>query len=127
MGKRTYKSTEDQFLQQVGERIQNYRVSKKNCTQEQLAEQIDSNSSYISKVENGQAEGLTVHKLKSIADALGISPSELLDIGSSPQSDKRAARLLSKALALNERDRALALDVLEAVLERVGRRHPHSP
>jgi transcriptional regulator with XRE-family HTH domain len=119
MGKRLYKSTQDTFLQRVGERIQHYRTSRKGLTQEQLAGSINSNSSYISKVENGQAEGLTVQMLKTLADALGVPPSELLDIesGSSPQSEKRVARLLSRALSLNERDRIVVLNVLEAAID----------
>ena len=126
MGKRTYKTTEDKFLHLLGERIQHYRVSKKNLTQEQLAESIHSNSSYISKVENGQAEGLTVQMVTSLAKALGVTPAELLDIEGEPSSshsDKRTKRLLLKALAMTDRERALALDLIEAMLDRVSKPH----
>jgi transcriptional regulator with XRE-family HTH domain len=125
MGKRTYKTTEDKFLRLLGERIQHYRVSRKS-TQEQFAESIGSNSSYISRVENGQADGLTLQKLIDIADALGVTPAELLEVenvSTSPHSDKRTKRLFLKALSMGDRERALALDLIEAMLERVGKPH----
>ena len=123
MGKRTYKTTEDNFLRLLGERIQHYRVSRKG-TQERFAESIGSNSSYISKVENGQAEGLTVQKLIDIANALGVTPAELLEVENAPTSsysDKRTKRILSKALAMGDRDRAQALNLIEAILDELAK------
>jgi transcriptional regulator with XRE-family HTH domain len=122
MGKRTYKSTEDKFLRHIGERIQFYRTSKRHITQEQLAEKINSSATYISKVENGHAEGLSIQMLNSIAAALNASLDELLDIQSAPSSshsNKRVERLLRKTLTLTDREQAIALRVIEAVLDQL--------
>lgn len=128
MGKHTYRTTEDRFLRLLGERIQKYRVSKSN-TQEQLADSIGSNSSYISKVENGQAEGLTIQMVRSIAKGLGITPAELLDVEdetSSPDSEKRLKRLLRKTLELSDQHRAFALNAIEGMLDGLSKTRSHS-
>ena len=51
--------------------------NKKNISQEQLAEMIDSNNVYVSLLENGQRQP-SLNAVILLAKALNISPSELM-------------------------------------------------
>lgn len=53
---------------------------KKGLTQRQLGMLVDMDQSYISKIEKGYIEGLTVGKLIKLAGILGVSPEKLLFI-----------------------------------------------
>lgn len=48
-------------------------------TQKQLADRIGVTQVYISKIERGDIGGLTIAKLIKLADALKVTPNELLD------------------------------------------------
>lgn len=48
-------------------------------TQKQLGDRIGVTQVYISKIEKGDIEGLTIGKLTKLANVLQITPSELLD------------------------------------------------
>ena len=47
-------------------------------TQKQLGDRIGVSQVYISRIENGDVEGLTIGKLIKLANALRIEPGELL-------------------------------------------------
>ena len=47
-------------------------------TQKQLGDRIGVSQVYISRIENGDVEGLTIGKLIKLASALRIGPEELL-------------------------------------------------
>lgn len=47
-------------------------------TQKQLGDRIGVSQVYISRIENGDIEGLTIGKLIKLANALQIGPEELL-------------------------------------------------
>ncbi|WP_028563637.1 helix-turn-helix domain-containing protein [Paenibacillus pinihumi] len=55
----------------IGEQVRHYRTLK-GWTQEQLAEVLDSQGPYISRVERGE-QNLQLQTLEKIADALHIS------------------------------------------------------
>ena len=58
-------------------KIKRYR---KNMTQKDLAKLIDVKQSYVSKLENNEAEdSLTLHRLELLAKALNVCPIELLE------------------------------------------------
>jgi len=61
----------NQFARSIGERIRHYRLLK-GWTQEQLAEVLDSQGTYVGRVERGE-QNLQLHTLEKIADALHIS------------------------------------------------------
>lgn len=60
----------------VGENIRMARI-KAGLSQKELAEMADVNRSALSSIENGK-RGISVHRLKKVADALGKDVEELL-------------------------------------------------
>lgn len=53
--------------------------AKSKLTQKQLAERIGVTQTYISRIERGEIEGLTIGKLLKLADALKVTPTTLLE------------------------------------------------
>lgn len=49
-------------------------------TQTKLAKMVGVTQVYISKIERGEIDGLTIGKLKKIAKILKVTPTELLEI-----------------------------------------------
>lgn len=70
---------EQSTLKIIGNNIRQRRKLK-GLTQEQLAELVGTNFSYIGKMERGQ-HNLKVQTLEKIAEALDVSMSALLSIG----------------------------------------------
>ena len=64
-------------LKLLGKNISYYRKSK-NISQEKLAEMVDLSREYITRVENGQ-KNISLKKLFTIADALGVGFNKLTD------------------------------------------------
>nr|DAK04181.1 MAG TPA: Helix-turn-helix XRE-family like protein [Caudoviricetes sp.] len=54
--------------------------TKLGYTQEALGERIGVEQSYISRLENGEIEFMTIGKLKKLSRALQITPVKLLEI-----------------------------------------------
>ncbi|KOM97231.1 XRE family transcriptional regulator [Clostridium botulinum] len=54
--------------------------TKLGYTQEILGERIGVEQSYISRLENGEIEFMTIGKLKKLSRALQITPVKLLEI-----------------------------------------------
>lgn len=52
---------------------------KAGYTQKQLAIRIGVSQSYISKIEKGKIDGMTIDKLLKLADALQVTPAKLLN------------------------------------------------
>lgn len=53
---------------------------KMGLTQKKLGKRIGIKQSYVSKIENGHYDSLTIRRLKRIAKIFNIKPSELLEI-----------------------------------------------
>lgn len=66
-----------EIVENLGRNIKFYR-EQKNLTQQQLAEMAETERSNISKIETGESPG-SLPLFFRIADALGVSASELLD------------------------------------------------
>lgn len=81
------------FLKISGERIRAVRKSHK-MSQEKLAELSGLHPTYISDIENGKSNA-SIYSFYSIADALNIPLSELLNISSNKASRKTDAELLA--------------------------------
>jgi len=58
--------------------VKTLRINRR-LTQKQLGDRIGVTQVYISKIERGDIGGLTITKLIKLADALQITPNELLD------------------------------------------------
>ncbi|HDK7215185.1 TPA: helix-turn-helix transcriptional regulator [Clostridium botulinum] len=54
--------------------------TKLGYTQEILGERIGVEQSYISRLENGEIEFMTIGKLKKLSRALQVTPAKLLEI-----------------------------------------------
>lgn len=72
-----YEPEQQQYLQRVANRIRTMRVEK-GYAQEAMALLVKMDRSYYGRVERGE-KNLSLLKIKQIADALGTSPSKLLD------------------------------------------------
>ena len=59
----------------IGKRIKELRIITKEYSQEQLAEQIGWDRTYISRVESGK-QNITIENLNQICNALGVTLSE---------------------------------------------------
>lgn len=70
------KKEEQQFLNTLGRKIKQLRVEK-DWSQERLGFKSNLDRTYIGGIERGE-RNLTILNLKKIADALGVSLSEIL-------------------------------------------------
>jgi transcriptional regulator with XRE-family HTH domain len=66
----------DNLYQQIGKQIQELR-RKKGLTQSKLADSLALNRTSITNIERGRQK-ILVHTLWDLADALGVSPNDLL-------------------------------------------------
>ena len=73
-----YEKEQIAYLKQVAARIRTLRVAK-GYSQEAMALQIKMDRSFYGRVERGE-KNLSLLKMKLIADALGLTPAQLLDI-----------------------------------------------
>ena len=102
-------------LAAVGKRIKQVR-ERHDMTQEELAEKVDISASHMSVVERGK-KGVKVETLVNIANALDVSPNELLqDVAIHAQTDT-ANELTAKIMRLPADRRAVALNVLKALVD----------
>lgn len=98
----------------VGQRIASNR--KKNyVTQEQLAEQLDVSTTFISKIERGKTQ-LSLERLVQICQYLHISPTELL-YGSNFDSSYMLAELSSLLKQCPEESLSLIKSLIEDVIQ----------
>jgi len=73
-----YSVAQEAFLRKVGEKIRSLRIER-GLAQEAMAHVIKMDRSYYGPVERGE-KNLSILKIKAIADELGVSAAELLDI-----------------------------------------------
>lgn len=77
ISKKTYLPEEQQFLKNIGFKIQFYR-KQRGLSQSELAEISDLSYTTISHVESTSAYGLSLIAIYRIAKALDVDPSQLL-------------------------------------------------
>ena len=99
----------------VGKRIKQAR-ERCGMTQEELAEKIDISASHMSVAERGK-KGLKLETLVNIANALEVSPSELLQDVAVHAQIGVANELTTKIMQLPVDRRSVALNVLRALLD----------
>jgi transcriptional regulator with XRE-family HTH domain len=98
----------DQLLLSLGKLVAKLR-KRKNLTQAQLAELIQVEPETISRLERGVAAP-SIPRVVSLAEALGVSVSELLT-ASSPLSSDKVALLERELRSLSKSDQDFVLDV----------------
>jgi DNA-binding XRE family transcriptional regulator len=73
----TMKDKDEHSLILFGDHLRNIRKSR-NLSQEQLAEKVNLHRTYIGMIERGE-KNITLLNIIKISNALGISPSKLMD------------------------------------------------
>jgi transcriptional regulator with XRE-family HTH domain len=107
----------------IGERLRAIR-RERGMTQAELAEVLDTHFTSISQIERG-LRGITVQQLVKLANALQVTPNELLlnGKGSSPALSTRSSRILRRLQRLEELPQAeqkAVIKILDGLLDRRG-------
>ncbi len=102
----------------VGQAIARQRVRCK-LSQEQVAERLGIGSEAVSRIERGVVTP-NVERLVELAAIFGCETADLLTKGSSRPEDQ-ARRLQGLLSTLNSDDRALVLEFVERLVERLSR------
>ena len=77
ISRKTYSEEENQFLKNIGFKIQFLR-KKQGLSQPELAEKADLSYTTISHLESTAIYGLSVVSIFRIAKALGVTPDQIL-------------------------------------------------
>ena len=77
INKKSYSEDENQFLKNIGFKIQFFR-KQRGFSQNELAEKADLSYTTISHIESTSVYGLSIIAIYRIAKALDIDPSQLL-------------------------------------------------
>jgi transcriptional regulator with XRE-family HTH domain len=79
ISKKTYTEEENQFLKNIGFKIQFFR-KKSGMSQLELAEKADLSYATISHLESTAVYGLSIVALYRIARALGVEPDQIMKV-----------------------------------------------
>lgn len=107
-----------QLAELVGQAIARQRTRCK-LSQEQVAERLGIGSEAVSRIERGIVMP-NVERLVELATIFGCETADLLTEGSSRPEDQ-ARRLQGLLSTLNSDDRALVLEFVERLVERLNR------
>ena len=77
ISRKTYTEEENQFLKNIGFKVQFLR-KKRGMSQLELAEQADLSYATISHLESTSVYGLSIVAIYRIADALEVEPDQML-------------------------------------------------
>lgn len=97
-------------LQNLGRKIRAERQSR-GITQEQLAEQIDISTNFMSLIENGR--NMSVEVLVKISIALGVSVDYLLNETVMIHSDKIVDQITQNLASLNDDEKLYFLNMIK--------------
>lgn len=102
----------------IGEIVRNRRTEL-NLTQAQLAEKINSDVYYISKIETGKRKPGSKF-LVALSNALEIPVDSLLGVESNIVLHEQVSALEEKLLKLSEKDRMMVLEMTERLADRLS-------
>ncbi|MDO5425769.1 MAG: helix-turn-helix transcriptional regulator [Eubacteriales bacterium] len=106
-----------QGLIEIGERVRKRR--QELCwSQEKLAEMADISPNTVSRVEGGQSD-MSIEVFKRLAQALGMSASELLGDVECLQEDGQVQRLLYRMQCLERRDKEIVMRTVDALIDAI--------
>ncbi len=95
------------------------RRKELGLTQAQLAEKINSNVYYVSKIETGARKPGSKF-LVALSNALEIPADTLLGVESNIILHEQVSGLEEKLLTLSEKDRLLVLEITQQLIERLS-------
>lgn len=95
------------------------RRKELDLTQAQLAEKINSDVYYISKIETGKRKPGSKF-LVALSNALEIPVDNLLGVESNVVLHEQVSALEAKLLTLSEKDRLMVLDMMEQLADRLS-------
>lgn len=108
-----------ELLRTIGERVRTLRKSQR-LSQEKLAELASLHPVFISKVETGKVRA-SICTYLSVADALGVGLSDLLDLRQEREpSDVELLALFQSAKQLNEDKRSVFVQAVKGLLSGLG-------
>lgn len=110
-----------QSLIEIGERIRKRRQELR-WSQEKLAEMADISLNTVCRVEGGQSD-MSIEVFRKLAQALGMSASELLGDIEYLQKDGQEQRILYRMQHLAHSDREVVLRTLDAMIDAFGVSH----
>ncbi|HFT1767703.1 TPA: helix-turn-helix domain-containing protein [Pseudomonas aeruginosa] len=113
------KNDSKQPAELVGQAIARKRIAC-GMSQEQVAESLGIGSEAVSRIERGLVPP-NVERLMQLATLFGCEAADLLTEGSSRPEDQ-ARRLQSLLATLKADDRTLVMELVERLVERLGRR-----
>ena len=99
----------------LGRRIREERLKLK-LTQEQLAEDVDLSSAYIGQVERGE-RSLTLERLISVVNRLGVSVDYLLSDSVQPEDDNLHNLWLQLFSGRQDEEKHLAINMIKLMFE----------
>ncbi|NSG11821.1 helix-turn-helix transcriptional regulator [Blautia producta] len=106
-----------QGLIEIGERIRKRRQELR-WPQEKLAEMADVSLNTVSRVEGGQSD-MSIEVFKRLAQALGMSASELLGDVEFLEGDGQVQRLLYRVRHLKRGDKEVVLRTVDALIDAI--------
>ena len=106
-----------QGLIEIGERIRKRRQELR-WSQEKLAEMADISLNTVSRVEGGQSD-MSIEIFRRLAQALGLSASELLGDMKDSEREGRTQRLLYRVQHLEQKDREVVFRTLDALIDAI--------
>lgn len=107
-----------QGLIEIGKRIRKRR--QELCwSQEKLAEMADISLNTVSRIEGGQSD-MSIEVFRRLAQALGMSASELLGDMEYTEGDGQVQRALYRMQHLEGGDREVVLRTLDTLIDALG-------
>ena len=104
-----------EILVTIGQNLKNARTSK-GYTQEQMAEQLNVSSKFISMIERG-CSGLSITNLTNICKILDIEPNSLFN-GVLNYTDSKDEYITNALSTLANRDKEFLISVIKYILKK---------
>lgn len=105
----------EEILKTIGHNLKNARISK-GFTQEQMAEQLNVSSKFISMLERG-ASGISTTNLVNICKVLDIEPNSLFN-GILNYSNDKDVYITNALSTLSNEDKEFLISVIEYILKK---------
>ena len=104
-----------QRLMEMGERIRNRRQTLR-WSQEKLAEMADVSLNTVRRIEGGQSD-MSIEVFRRLAEALGMSASELVGDMEVMEGDGHMQRMSVRMRRLQQKDREVVFRTVDALVD----------